>query len=71
MTPLTTFLAGLQIIASWLLSALSVIAIILSVILVLAFVECLWAHGSLGRAYTVKINSPILDSSPVSRQDKA
>jgi hypothetical protein len=70
MTPITTFFAGLQIIASWLLSALSVIAIILSVILCLAFVECVWAHGSLARAYTVKINSPTLDSSPGPRHNK-
>ena len=63
MTPIATVFAGLQIIASWLLSALSVISIILSVILCLAFVECVWEHGALARAYTVKTNSPVIDSS--------
>jgi len=67
MAPLTTVIAGLQIIASWLLSALAIVTLILSVILCIAFVECVWERGALVRAYTVKIDSSDVEVSP-SRQ---
>jgi hypothetical protein len=70
MTPLATIFAGLQIIVSWLLSALVVIAVILSVILCLALAECVWEHGGLARAYTVRINPSLADSVSERRHSK-
>jgi hypothetical protein len=71
MTPIASVLAGLQIIASWLMSALTVIAVILSVILCLAFVECVWEYGAVARAYTVKINSSVVNATVMRRRNKA
>ena len=70
MTPLTSFLAGLQIISSWLMSALAIIAIILSVIVSLAFVELVLERGALARAYTVKINSSDNEVKPAQNANK-
>jgi len=71
MTPLTTVIAGLQIIGSWLVSALTIVSLILSLILCIAFVEFVWERGALGRAYTVKSNSSDVEASPARHHSKA
>jgi len=57
MSPMTTFLAGLQIILSWVMSVLAILAIFVSIVLCVAFVEFAVERGALARAYTVKVNS--------------
>jgi hypothetical protein len=64
MTPLDTFSAGLQIISSWLMSVLALLAIFVSVIICLVFVEFVFEHAAVAQAYTVKINSTDNDVSP-------
>jgi len=54
MTPLGGFVAGYQVISSWLMSMLAVLAVIVSVIICLVFVEFIFGRGAIGRAYTVK-----------------
>lgn len=57
MTPLGTFAAGFQVISSWLMSMLAVLAGIVSVIVCLVFVEFLFEHAAIVQAYTVKTHS--------------
>jgi len=54
MTPLGVFAAGYQVISSWLLSMLAVLAVFVSVINCLVFVEFLFERAAIARAYTVK-----------------
>jgi hypothetical protein len=57
MTPLGTFAAGLQVIASWLMSVLSLLAILVSVIICIVFVELMLGRAAVAQAYTIKNNS--------------
>jgi hypothetical protein len=57
MTPLGAFTAGLQVISSWLLSVLALLAVIVSVIFCIVFVELLFERATVAQAYTVKTNS--------------
>jgi hypothetical protein len=54
MTPLGTITAGFQIILSWLMSMLAVLAVFVSVIICIAFVEFIFGHAAILQAYTVK-----------------
>ncbi len=56
MNPLAPVTAGLHVISSWLMSMLAIFAILISVIVCIAFVECIFERGALGQAYTVKTN---------------
>lgn len=66
MTPLTIAVAALQIVASWVLSVLAILAVFVSLIACLAFLELVLERGALARAYTVKVNSLDIDG-PSSR----
>ncbi len=46
----------LQAIASWLLSVLALMALLVSVIICIAFMGFLFKRGSFAQAYTVKTN---------------
>ncbi len=54
MTPLDTLTAGLQVIASWLMSVLTLLAILVSIIICIVFVQLVFEHAAVARAYTVK-----------------
>ncbi len=54
MTPLGIFAAGYQVISSWLLSMLVVMAVFVSVIICLVFVEVIFERAAIAQAYTVK-----------------
>jgi len=54
MTPLASMTAGLQAISSWVLSVLALLAIIVSVIFGILFVEFMMDRDAFARAYTVK-----------------
>jgi len=68
MNPLASVTAGLQVISSWLMSVLAILAILVSVILCIAFVEIIFERGAFAQAYTVKTNSS--DSDVSSSRDK-
>ena len=57
MTPLGTFAAGFQVISSWLMSMLAVLAVVVSVIICLVFVEFIFERAEIVQAYTVKTDS--------------
>lgn len=57
MLPLEVFTAGLQSLSSWLMSVLAVLAVLVSVVVCLLFVEMIVGRQAVARAYTVKINS--------------
>lgn len=54
MTPLGTIAAGFQIISSWLMSMLAVLAVFVSIIIGIAFVEFIFERAAILQAYTVK-----------------
>ena len=54
MTPLASMTAGLQAISSWILSVLALLAIIVSVVFTVLFVEFVMERDAFARAYTVK-----------------
>jgi hypothetical protein len=54
MTPLASMTAGLQAISSWMLSVLALLAMIVSVIIGILFVEFIMEPDAFARAYTVK-----------------
>jgi len=54
MTPLGIFAAGYEVISSWLLSMLAVLAVFVSVIICLVFVGSLFERAAIVQAYTVK-----------------
>jgi hypothetical protein len=56
MTPIGIFTEGLQVLSSWLMSVLALLALLVSVIFCLIIVEVIFEHGALARAYTVKTN---------------
>ena len=68
MNPLASVTAALQVISSWLISVLAILAILVSVIICIAFVEFIFERGALAQAYTVKTNSS--DSDVSSPRDK-
>ncbi len=70
MTPLTTVVAGIQVIVSWIMSAVALLAIFVSVIVCLACVDLVFERRALARAYTVKINSSDRDGSPARNRSK-
>jgi hypothetical protein len=57
MTPIAPFAAGLQILSSWLMSILALLALLVSVIICIAFVEFIFERGAFAQAYTVKTRS--------------
>ena len=57
MNPLASVTAGLQVISSWVMSVLAILAIFISVILCIAFVEFVFERSAFARAYTVKTGS--------------
>lgn len=67
MTPLGPFTAGLQVISSWLMSVLTLLAIVVSVVISIAFVELVFERSTLAKAYTVKTNPSDEDVSPAKR----
>jgi hypothetical protein len=69
MTPLGTFAAGFQIISSWLMSMLAVLAVFVCVIICLAFVELLFERAEIVQAYTVKTHSSGHQVSSVDNRD--
>ncbi|MGA7794233.1 MAG: hypothetical protein WCA19_14450 [Candidatus Acidiferrales bacterium] len=54
MTPLGIFAVGYHVISSWLMSMLAVLAVFVSVIFCLVFVEFIFERAAIGQAYTVK-----------------
>ena len=54
MTPLGIFAAGYQVISSWLMSMLVVLAVFVSIIICLVFVEFIFERAAIAQAYTVK-----------------
>jgi hypothetical protein len=54
MTPLGIFAAGYQVISSWLMSMLVVLAVFLSIVICLACVEFIVERAAIAQAYTVK-----------------
>jgi hypothetical protein len=54
MTPLGIFAAGYQVISSWLISMLAVLAVFVSVIFCLVCVEFIFDRDAIVQAYTVK-----------------
>jgi hypothetical protein len=57
MTPLDTVTGGLQILSSWVMSMLVLWAILVSVVICIALVECIFERGAIAQAYTVKNDS--------------
>jgi hypothetical protein len=66
MSPVASMTAGLQLISSWLMSMLAVLAIMLSVIVGILFVEFIVERGAFAWAYTVKTGSSDDDISSTS-----
>jgi len=64
MIPLGVISAGLQIVSSWLMTMLALLAILVSVIICLVCVELVFEHGAVAQAYTVKTDSTSTDFSP-------
>jgi hypothetical protein len=56
MTPIGILNEGLQVLSSWLMSVLVLLALLVSVIICLMIVEVVFQRGALARAYTVKTN---------------
>lgn len=54
MSPLGIVTAGLQLLSSWLMSVIAVLALFVSVVVCLAFVEFVCDGSSITQAYTVK-----------------
>jgi hypothetical protein len=64
MIPLGVIAAGLQIVSSWLMTVLALLAILVSVIICLVFVELVFEYAAVAQAYTVKSDSAGTDLSP-------
>lgn len=64
MTPLGAFAASFQVISSWLMCMLVVLAVIISVIICLVFLECIFERAEIIQAYTVKTHSFDSEASP-------
>jgi hypothetical protein len=56
MTPLVSMTAGLEVISSWIMYVLTILAILVSVIIGILFVEFIVERDAFSRAYTVKTN---------------
>jgi hypothetical protein len=56
MTPMSTFTVGLEAIASWLMSVLDVLAILVAVLICIAYVEFILERARFARDYTVKMH---------------
>jgi hypothetical protein len=56
MTPIGIFTEGLQVLSSWLMSVLALLALLVSVIICLIILQVIFERGALVRAYTVKTN---------------
>ena len=56
MTPLASMTAGLEVISTWLMAVLVLLAILVSVIIGILFVEFIVERDAFARAYTVKTN---------------
>jgi len=56
MSPLEIISAGLQLLSSWLMSVIAVLALFVSVVVCLALVEFVCDGSSIARAYTVKLH---------------
>jgi hypothetical protein len=69
MSPLASMTAGLQLIASWLMSVLAVLAIMISVIIGILFVEFIVERDAFARAYTVKTCLSDDDNSSMSNKN--
>jgi hypothetical protein len=61
MTPLDQFTSDLQLLASWFTSVLAIPAILICVVIGVAFVEFIFKRGAIARAYTVKTDSSDTD----------
>jgi hypothetical protein len=57
MTLLDAFSASLQIISSWVMAVLALLAILVSVVVCLALAEFVFEYAAVAQAYTVKANS--------------
>jgi len=55
-TPLASMTAGLEVISSWIMYVLAMLAILVSVIIGILFVEFIVERDAFRRAYTVKAN---------------
>jgi hypothetical protein len=64
MSPLGVISAGLQIVSSWLMTVLALLAVLVSVIICLVLVELIFEHAAVAQAYTVKTDSTGSDCSP-------
>jgi fatty-acid desaturase len=65
MTPIGIFTEGLQVLSSWLMSVLALLALLVSVIFCLIIVEVIFERGALARAYTVKTNPSHVSSNRI------
>ena len=57
MTPLGIISSALQMVSTWLLCVLALLALTIATIICIAIVEVIFEHGALAEAYTVKTNS--------------
>jgi hypothetical protein len=57
MTPLYTLISALEAIASWLMSILDLLAILVAVVLCMLLTDFVLERAAFRRAYTVKTNS--------------
>jgi hypothetical protein len=57
MNSLSMLISGLQALSAWLLAILALLALTVSAIVCLLFVELILERGALAQAYTVKTNS--------------
>ncbi len=69
MTPLETLTGSLQILSSWVMSMLALLAILVSIITCIAFVECIFERGAIAQAYTVKSRSCPGDTAAASERE--
>jgi len=58
MAPLGILSSGLQVLSSWLMSVLALLALFVSVIICLVFLELFFERGEFSGAYTVKSKFP-------------
>lgn len=68
MTPLGMISGGLQLLSTWLLYVLALLALTIAAIVCIALAEVIFEHGALAQAYTVKTN--LLQQSPAATTPK-
>lgn len=56
MSPLGIITAGLQLLSTWLMSVIAILALFVSVVICLAFVEFVCDGSRIAQAYTVKLH---------------